>query len=89
LDFDSLVVNVDPVVVVDSFCVFKQFLEVRDVLFYYVRYVVQLGELVTVVIFEHALGTDKLMTVPAEVLDLPLLVHVAVYARVVCDLSMS
>lgn len=41
-----------------------------------------------IVILEHALGTDQLVTVSAEELDLSFLVHVAVDSRVVGYLCM-
>jgi len=58
LDFGSLVVYVNAVVIVDALRIFKKFLEVGNVLLNYVSDVVQLGKLMTVVIFEHTLGAD-------------------------------
>jgi hypothetical protein len=48
-----------------------------------VRDIVQLSKLMPVMIFEHAFGTNELMAVSAEVLNLTLLMHVTVDARVV------
>jgi hypothetical protein len=52
-------------------------------LFNYIRYVVKLRELVSVVILEHTFGAYKLMAVSTKVLYLPLLVHVTVDPRIV------
>jgi hypothetical protein len=68
--------DVNSIVIVDSFRVFEQLLQIRNILLDNVCYVIKLSELVAIVIFEHAFWTDELMAVPAEVLNLPLLMLV-------------
>lgn len=73
-DLACLVINEHLVVVVDASGVEKQFLQISDVLLDDLGHLLKLGELVAVVVLEHAFGANKLVADAAEVLNLLILV---------------
>ena len=70
VDFARLVIDKHLVVLVDSASIVEQLLQVADVLLDHSGHLFKLCELVTVVVFEHALGANELRADLAEVLDL-------------------
>ena len=65
--------------------IIEQLLEIAGVLLNHLCYLLQLGKLVAIVVLEHALRTDQLMTHPAKVLNLLVLMFKAEYARHVSE----
>lgn len=70
LDFLLDVLDELPIVIIDALCVEHQLVEVVDVLFDDVGYVLKLSQLVTIVIGEHTLRANDCVAKFAKVLDL-------------------
>jgi hypothetical protein len=78
LNFLFDVLNKLSVIIVDSFCVDHQLIQIINILFYDIGDILQLCKLVTIVIAKHALWTDDSMTELAKVFNFFILMLKAV-----------